>query len=71
MQIVLAIIFLYRILDWSALVGFAVLCCLIPGPGYIVKMINDVLQAQTAKVRPRSPSPTLLRVPVADLLLAV
>ncbi|KAI0768312.1 P-loop containing nucleoside triphosphate hydrolase protein [Trametes elegans] len=39
-QIMLCIIFLYQILGWSALVGFATMLVMLPLPGYITKRIQ-------------------------------
>ncbi|KAI0824512.1 P-loop containing nucleoside triphosphate hydrolase protein [Trametes gibbosa] len=47
-QVVLCIIFLYQILGWSALVGFAIMLITLPLPGYITKHIQG---AQREKMK--------------------
>ncbi|KAI0638608.1 multidrug resistance-associated ABC transporter [Trametes polyzona] len=47
-QIIVAIIFLYSILGWSAFVGMAAMVLLFPIPGYVASMIQGV---QTEKMK--------------------
>ncbi|KAJ3531222.1 hypothetical protein NM688_g7605 [Phlebia brevispora] len=39
-QVVLSMIFLYKVLGWSSFVGFAVMILLLPVPAWVSKMIN-------------------------------
>jgi len=42
LQIILCIIFLYKVLGWSAIVGTAVMVALYPLPGWIASKMQDV-----------------------------
>ena len=42
LQLGLATFYLYILLNWSAFVGFTIILCLMPVPGYIGKLIAEV-----------------------------
>ncbi|KAF8953252.1 multidrug resistance-associated ABC transporter [Flammula alnicola] len=48
LQVTLCLIFLYRVLGWSAVVGFAVMVALLPLPAIVAKKLND---AQVQKMK--------------------
>jgi hypothetical protein len=48
LQIILCIVFLYKVLGWSAVVGMAVMVSLYPLPGWIASKMQDV---QTEKMK--------------------
>lgn len=49
LQIVLCIVFLYKVLGWSAIVGTAVMISLYPLPGWIASKMQDV-QTERMKI---------------------
>ncbi|EIW59890.1 multidrug resistance-associated ABC transporter [Trametes versicolor FP-101664 SS1] len=55
LQVVLCIVFLYQILGWSALVGFAAMIATVPLPGYVTKHIQgaqrDKMKRTDARVQ--------------------
>ncbi|KAI4529011.1 P-loop containing nucleoside triphosphate hydrolase protein [Schizophyllum commune Loenen D] len=53
LQIALCIVFLYKILGWSSLVGLAVIIALFPVPGYVAKKIQDVQVARLKRTDAR------------------
>ena len=53
LQIVLCIVFLYKLLGWSAIVGSATMLALYPLPGWIASKMQDV---QTERMKVVSPS---------------
>ncbi|TRM65976.1 hypothetical protein BD626DRAFT_427540 [Schizophyllum amplum] len=53
LQITLCIIFLYKILGWSSLVGLATILLLFPVPGYVAKRIQDVQVARLKRTDTR------------------
>jgi len=50
LQITLCLTFLYRVLGWSAFVGFAVMMVLLPIPGYITSKLRQVQKEKMKKV---------------------
>jgi hypothetical protein len=48
LQIVLCVVFLYKVLGWSALVGMAVMISLYPLPGWVASKMQEV---QTEKMK--------------------
>ncbi|KAK0487292.1 P-loop containing nucleoside triphosphate hydrolase protein [Armillaria novae-zelandiae] len=52
-SLLLTIGFLYSILDWSALVGLAIMLICIPVPGYLSQMMRDVQKKRMRKMDAR------------------
>jgi len=48
LQISLCLTFLYKVLGWSAFVGFAIMLVLLPIPGYVATKLQ---QAQTEAMK--------------------
>ena len=55
LQIVLCIIFLYKLLGWSAVVGMVVMLVLYPLPGWVVSKMQGVQREKMKVVSPPSP----------------
>ncbi|KIK08096.1 hypothetical protein K443DRAFT_672979 [Laccaria amethystina LaAM-08-1] len=53
LEVILAMVFLYKILGWSAFVGFASIIALIPLPGYIASLIQRVQKKKMVMVDAR------------------
>ncbi|KAJ7139685.1 hypothetical protein C8R44DRAFT_867802 [Mycena epipterygia] len=53
MEIVLCVIFLYKVLGWSAFVGMGVMVLLFPLPGYVAKLVQTVQQQRLKKTDSR------------------
>ncbi|KAF8594046.1 hypothetical protein BDV93DRAFT_529547 [Ceratobasidium sp. AG-I] len=53
LQIALCVVFLYRILGWSAVLGMAVMVLLFPVPGKVARMVNNVQVALMKKTDTR------------------
>ena len=51
LQIVLCIVFLYKVLGWSALVGMEVMLAIYPLPGWIASKIQRVWQEKMHEVK--------------------
>lgn len=66
LQITLCILFLYRILGWSAIVGLFTTIALSPAVGYLGKMVNDVqvlkMKSTDARVQSVSEAVGVLRM---------
>ncbi|KAF5317511.1 hypothetical protein D9619_013131 [Psilocybe cf. subviscida] len=66
LQIILCIIFLYRVLGWSAIVGIGSLIILLPVPGYATKLLHDVqkrkMQLTDARVQKVSEAVGVLKM---------
>jgi len=50
LQITLCLTFLYRVLGWSAFVGFAVMLLLLPIPGYVAARLRQAQKEKMKKV---------------------
>ena len=55
LQIVLCIVFLYKVLGWSAIVGMAVMLALYPLPGWVASKMQGVQQEKMKIVGHASP----------------
>ena len=55
LQIVLCIVFLYKVLGWSAVVGMAVMIALYPLPGWVASKMQDVQKEKMKTVSHASP----------------
>ncbi|KAJ6574743.1 P-loop containing nucleoside triphosphate hydrolase protein [Mycena capillaripes] len=53
LEIILCVIFLYKVLGWSAFVGMGVMVLLFPLPGYVAKMVQTVQQQRLKKTDAR------------------
>ncbi|KAJ7456632.1 hypothetical protein FB451DRAFT_1048362 [Mycena latifolia] len=53
MEVALCVIFLYKVLGWSAFVGMGVMVLLFPVPGYVAKMIQTVQQQRLKRTDSR------------------
>ncbi|KAK0192591.1 hypothetical protein F5146DRAFT_1102469 [Armillaria mellea] len=49
LQLILCVVFLYVILGWSALVGLAIIILMLPVPGFLAKLTQDVQAAALEK----------------------
>ncbi|PBK67572.1 P-loop containing nucleoside triphosphate hydrolase protein [Armillaria solidipes] len=48
-QLILCVVFLYVILGWSAFVGLAIIILMLPAPGFLAKLTQDVQAAALEK----------------------
>ena len=55
LQIILCVVFLYKVLGWSAIVGMVTMFALYPLPGWIASKIQDV-QREKMKIVSHAPS---------------
>ncbi|TFK34746.1 multidrug resistance-associated ABC transporter [Crucibulum laeve] len=53
LQLILCIVFLYKVLGWSAFVGFSTILILFPIPGWIAKKLQTVQQKKMKKTDAR------------------
>ncbi|PBK89813.1 ATP-binding cassette transporter [Armillaria gallica] len=49
LQLILCVVFLYVILGWSAFVGLAIIILMLPAPGFLAKLTQDVQAATLEK----------------------
>ncbi|SJK98372.1 uncharacterized protein ARMOST_01637 [Armillaria ostoyae] len=49
LQLILCVVFLYVILGWSAFVGLAIIILMLPAPGFLAKLTQDVQAAALEK----------------------
>lgn len=50
LEVTLAMVFLYKVLGWSAFVGFGSIIALIPLPGYVASLIQSVQKKKMVMV---------------------
>ncbi|KAF7367211.1 ATP-binding cassette transporter [Mycena sanguinolenta] len=53
LEVILCVIFLYKVLGWSSFVGMGAMVLLFPLPGYVAKMIQTVQQQRLKKTDAR------------------